>query len=115
MSTPVSSDFPGVCNFIQGQGARFAKTFTYSVGGTPVDVTGWTATFTIRSSTATLATATVGSGITLGGAAGTIAVAFTSTVMEDIPAGSYQYTLTLTPSAGQSFPLAAGTLTVTDV
>jgi hypothetical protein len=115
MSTPVSSDFPGLCNFAQGFGGRFSKTFTYSVGGVPVDVTGWTATFTIRSSSATLLTATVGSGITLGGAAGTVAVAFTSTQMATVAAGSYQWTLTLTPSAGQSFPFMAGTLTVSDV
>lgn len=115
MSTPVSSDFPGICNFIQGEGGRFSKTFTYSVGAVPVDVTGWTATFTIRSSTATLLTATVGAGITLGGAAGTIAVAFTSTQMAAVTAGSYSWTLTLVPSAGQGFPFMAGTLTVLDV
>lgn len=38
MTTPVSSDFPGICNFIQGANSRFSKTFTYSVGGTPVNV-----------------------------------------------------------------------------
>lgn len=32
MTTPVSSDFPGKCNFIQGEGGRFSKTFTYSAG-----------------------------------------------------------------------------------
>jgi hypothetical protein len=115
MSTPVSQDFPGLCNFSQGFGGRFSKTFTYSVGGSAVNVTGWTASFTIRSSAATLLTATVGSGITLGGVAGTVAVAFTSTQMADVAAGSYQWTLTLTPSAGQSFPFMAGGLTVTDV
>lgn len=115
MTTPVSSDFPGLCNFIQGADTRFSKTFTYSIGGVPVDVTGWTATFTIRSSTATLITATVGSGITLGGAAGTVTVAVTSTAMAAVEAGTYQWTLTLTPSAGQSFAFMAGTLTVRNV
>jgi hypothetical protein len=115
MSTPVSSDFPGLCNFTQGFGGRFSKTFTYSIGGTPVNVTGFTATFTIRSSSATLLTATVGSGITLGGSAGTVAVAFTRTQMLTVPAGSYSWTLTLIPSAEAGFPFMAGTLTVADV
>ena len=113
--TTVSSDFPGELNFIQGQGGRFSKTFTYRVGETAVNVSGWTATFTIRSSSATLATATVGSGITLGGSAGTIAVAFSSTTMAAIPAGAYVWTLTLVPSAGQGFPFMAGSLELTDV
>ena len=115
MSTPVSSDFPGLCNFTQGFGGRFSKTFTYSIGGTPVNVTGFTATFTIRSSSATLLTATVGSGITLGGSAGTVTVAFTRTQMLTVPAGTYNWTLTLLPTADGGFAFMAGTLTVTDV
>jgi hypothetical protein len=115
MSTVVSSDFPGLCNFVQGFSGRFSKQFTYSLSGSPVNVTGWTASFTIRDSSTTLLTATVGAGITLGGAAGTITVAFTSTQMAGVPAGSYDYTLRLVPSAGQEFPFMAGTLTVTDV
>jgi hypothetical protein len=115
MSTPVSSDFPGFCNFIQGASSRFSKTFTYSVGGVPVDVTGWTARATIRSSSATLLTATVGSGITMGGAAGTATVAFTRTQMATVPAGSYSFTLWLIPSVEGEFAFMAGTLTVTDV
>jgi len=115
MSTPVSRGYPGLCNFIRGFGGRFSEQFTYKIDTVPVDLTGYSATFEIRSSTATLLTASVGSGITLGGAAGTIAVAFTSTQMETVPTGSYGYTLTLIPSVGQDFPLMAGTITVTDV
>jgi hypothetical protein len=115
MSTPVSSDFPGLCDFIQGFGGRFSKTFTYRVGETPVNVSGWTASFTIRDASSTLLTAAVGTGITLGGSAGTVTVAFTRTQMLTVPAGSYAWTLTLIPSAEAGFPFMAGTLEVTDV
>ena len=115
MSTPVSSDFPGLCDFVQGFGARFSKTFTYRIGETPVNVTGFAATFTIRNPETTLLTATVGSGITLGGSAGTVTVAFTRTQMLTVPAGTYNWTLTLLPTADGGFPFMAGTLTVRDV
>lgn len=59
------------------QGTSFNITFTWSVDGTPVDLTGWDARAQVRSmvtSATALLDLTVGDGITLGDAAGTIAL-----------------------------------------
>lgn len=114
MTTPVAEDSLGFINFLRGQGARFRTQYTYAINGVPVDLTGWGAEFTIRSSAATLVTATVGSGVTLS-SSGVVTIAISATVMADIPAGSYSHTLMLIPSAAEAFPLMAGGLTVADV
>lgn len=57
------------------QGATFSVTLTWSVDGSPVDLTSFDAHAQVRSmvtSSAALVDLTVGDGITLGGAAGTI-------------------------------------------
>jgi hypothetical protein len=64
-------------------------------------------------STATLLSlSTGGSGIVLGGTAGTIAVAVTSTQSAAIPAGSFAYDLEITSSGGEVTRLLQGSFNV---
>lgn len=92
---------PGTYNITCWQGADYDKTFTVTQNGTALNWTGYQARMQVRDSsdaTATLLSLTNGSGITLGGTAGTIAVAITSTQSAAIPAGAYAYDLELVSS-----------------
>jgi len=92
---------PGTYNITVWQGADYDKTFTVTQNGTALNWTGYSARMQVRDSsdaTATLLSLTNGSGITLGGTAGTIAVAITSTQSAAIPAGAYAYDLELVSS-----------------
>jgi hypothetical protein len=89
---------PGIYDLVCPQGATFDKTFTWTIGGTAVDLTGYTAALQVRTyadSSATLVSLTNGSGITLGGTAGTIGVAISAAVTTGLDAGSYAYDLEL--------------------
>jgi hypothetical protein len=73
---------PGRLDLICYQGADFDFQITWTVSGSPVNLTGWTGRMQVRkipgAPSATLSL-TSGSGITLGGAAGTVLVAATAT------------------------------------
>lgn len=89
---------PGIYNITCPQGATWDKTFTVSIGGTALDLTGYTAAMQVReaaSASTALVSLTNGSGITLGGTAGTIGVVISSTASAAIAAGSYSYDLEL--------------------
>jgi len=89
---------PGTYNFNLYQGADWDRTFTITQSGTALNLTGYTASMQIREaadSTAYLLSLASGSGITLGGTAGTVAVAITSAQSSAIAAGSYAYDLEL--------------------
>lgn len=89
---------PGTYNLTVYQGADFDRTFTVSQGGSALNLTGYTSAMQVREaadSTAYLLSLTSGSGITLGGTAGTIAVAITSAQSSALSAGSYAYDLEL--------------------
>ena len=89
---------PGTYNLTVYQGANFDRTFTVTQGGSALNLTGYTSAMQIREaadSTADLLSLTSGSGITLGGTAGTIAVAITSAQSSALSAGSYAYDLEL--------------------
>jgi hypothetical protein len=89
---------PGTYNFTLYQGADFDRTFTVTQGGTALNLTGYSAAMQVREaadSTATLLSLTSGSGITLGGTAGSVAVVITSAQSSAIASGSYAYDLEL--------------------
>jgi hypothetical protein len=90
---------PGLYDITCPQGASFDQTFTYKVGGTAVNLTGYTAALQVREAydggTALISLSTGGSGITLGGTAGTILAEITATVTASVAAGSYAYDLEL--------------------
>lgn len=89
---------PGTYNITCPQGATWDKTFTVTIGGTALDLTGYTAAMQVRES-ADAATALIsltnGSGITLGGTAGTVGVVISSAITAGVPSGSYSYDLEL--------------------
>ena len=92
---------PGYLDLDCYQGASFDYTLTWNAGGSAVNLTGYTARMQVRETTASTAVAlslTAGTGITLGGTAGTIALALTATqtaAIDATPSGQYVYDLEL--------------------
>ena len=89
---------PGDYNIVCPQGATFDRVARMTVGGTAFDLTGYTARMQVREtydSTATLVSLTTGSGITLGGTAGTISWTISATASAAIPDGNFVYALEL--------------------
>ena len=106
---------PGLYDLVCPQGASFDKTFTWTIGGTAVNLTGYTAAMQVRvgfDTATTLVSLTNGSGITLGGTAGTIGVAISAAVTTVLDAGSYAYDLELY-SGSTVTRLLQGAFTVT--
>ena len=76
----------------------FDQTFTYKIDGTPVNLTGYSATMKVRPSSRSrqiLLTLTAGSGLTLGGAAGTVRVKITGAQNSALGAGVFYYDIEL--------------------
>lgn len=89
---------PGTYNITAFQGATFNYVATWSIGGTAVDLTNYSAAMQVRTSynaTSTLFSLTNGSGITLGGTAGTITVEIGANAMGAATSGEYVYDLEL--------------------
>ena len=107
---------PGSYNITVYAGADYDKTFTVTQNGSAINWTGYTARMQVRDSsdaTATLLSLTTGgSGITLGGTAGTIAVVITSTQSAAIASGAYAYDLELVSSGNQVTRLLQGSFIV---
>lgn len=85
----------GKYNIVCEQGATFTFSFTVKTDDTPWNLTGYTATMTIRpfiGSTTTTVSATNANGkITLGGALGTVVVTLTAAETAALEAGRYVY------------------------
>jgi hypothetical protein len=99
------------------QGTNYAATLTYAnSAGTPINITGYSARMQVRrsagSSNAVL-TLTNASGITLGGAAGTVAIAISAAALAVVDAGNYRYDLELVSGAGVVTKLISGDFIVT--
>jgi hypothetical protein len=86
-------------NLVCEEGATFTFNFTIKNGDTLWNLTGYSATMTIRpfigSSETTLLATNANSRIVLGGAAGTVAVTFNATTTAALTAGKYVYDLVL--------------------
>lgn len=109
---------PGRYDFTIFQGASFDTTLTWKVGtpATAVNLTGFTARLQVRTSVDSATTAleltTANGGITLGGAAGTIALAVSASATASLPAGYYVYDLELVAPGGGVTRLVEGRVTV---
>jgi hypothetical protein len=106
---------PGIYNITAYQGANWDRTFTITQSSVALNLTGYSSAMQVRTaadSTAYLVSLTNGTGITLGGTAGTIAVALTSAQSSAIPAGSYAYDLEITSGAGEVTRLLQGAFNV---
>jgi hypothetical protein len=89
---------PASYNITAYQGATFDLTLTWTIGGTAVNLSTYSARMKVKSaplSTESVISLTNGSGITLGGAAGTIALLVSASSMAGISAGTYVYDLEL--------------------
>ena len=92
---------PGLLNLSCYQGASFDYTLTWQTGGTPVNLSGYTARMQVRDSYdggSAIVNITSGTGITLGGTAGTILLELTATqtaAIDATPSGQYVYDLEL--------------------
>jgi hypothetical protein len=89
---------PGIYNITCPQGATWDRTFTVTIGGTALNLTGYTAAMQVRDSAGAataLVSLTNGAGITLGGTAGSVGVTIASTATAALSAGSYSYDLEL--------------------
>ena len=107
---------PGTYNITCPQGATFDRTFTISVSGSPMNLTGYSAAMQVREtfdSSSTVVSLTNGSGITLGGTAGTIAVVISSTASAAIADGYYSYDLEITSGGGVKDRILQGKFVVT--
>lgn len=90
--------------------------YTGAVGSTPVDLTGYTAICEGRRRPGATGNAwfslTGGAGITLGGAAGTIAVTWTDEITDTLAAGEGEWELVVISGAGARYRLLYGPLKV---
>lgn len=104
---------PGTLNLTMYQGASWDYTLTWTTNGTPVDLTNYTARMDVRVShhanTAVLELAS-GSGITLGGTAGTILLEASAVETAGVPSGQYVYDLELVSPGSAVTRLVEGTL-----
>jgi len=103
-------------NLTIDQGADWYINFTYQDStGTPINLTGFTAALQLRSNvsdaTAALSLAT-GSGITITGSTGLVAVHATATQTGNIVAGYYYYDLEITSPANVVTRLIEGRIQV---
>jgi hypothetical protein len=108
---------PGKLDLVAYQGASWDYTLTWLAGGTPVDLTNYDARMQVRESydsTAVILDLVAGTGITLGGTAGTIYLEASATVtagFDGTPNKQFIYDLEL-ESAGVVTRLVEGTFTI---
>ena len=101
---------PATYNITAYQGATYSLDMTWRIGGTAVNLTSYTAAMQVKenaSSTASVLSLTNGSGITLGGTAGTIGISVAASTMGSATPGNYVYDLELN-SGGQVTRLIQG-------
>lgn len=105
----------GTHNFEILQGETWTRTLTWKISGALVDLTGYTARMQVRrkvTSDSTLLSLTSGSGITLGGSAGTITLSVSATDTAAMTWREGKYDLELVASDGTVTRLLEGRITV---
>lgn len=107
---------PARYNFTIYKGATFNRVFTWKdADGVAINLTGYTAAFRAKPSLThaeTLISKNSGSGITLGGAAGTVELTIPAAETAAIADDELVYSLTVTSGGGAVEALAIGTITV---
>ena len=104
---------PGTLNLTMYQGASWDYTLTWTTNGTAVNLTNYTARMQVRETYKTntaILSFTSGTGITLGGTAGTILLEANPTTTAGVPSGQYVYDLELVSPAGAVTRLVEGTI-----
>lgn len=106
---------PGKLDLDLYQGATFSYVLTWEVGGSPVNLTSYTGRLQARTTpdaTTPVLSLTTGSGITLGGSAGTITLTRTAAQTAALTPGRYVYDLELESAGGVVTRLVEGELIV---
>lgn len=107
---------PGLVHFVCPQGTTFRRTLTYTLDNTPIDLSGYSARLQVREahySTEPLVSLISGSGITIGGSAGTIDILINSLATSGLPAGTHVYDLEIISPSNNVDRLVEGNFTVT--
>lgn len=108
---------PGTLNLTLPQGATWDVSLTWNDSdGLPVNLSGYTAAMQVRESytdAVTVVSLTAGSGITLGGTAGTIGITVGAATTAGVAAGNYVYDLELVSGGGVVTRLVQGSVVVT--
>lgn len=103
---------PATYDLLIYKGSTFQLSLVYEdAEGVPIDLSGYSGVFTMRSVEQYPGTDIVKSsapGLVLGGALGTINVLLTEAESEALLADTYRYSLKLTDGAGVTFPLLLG-------
>lgn len=109
---------PGKLDLEMWQGASWDYTITWTSGGTAIDLTNYSARMQVRDSydaSSVIFARTAGSGITLGGTAGTIfleANAVETAALPSRPDGAYIYDLELVSAGTVVTRLVEGAFTI---
>jgi|LakMenE18May11ns_1017448.scaffolds.fasta_scaffold9838492_2 hypothetical protein len=106
---------PATLNLNCWQGATFDYNLTWTLNGTAVNLTGYSARMQVREtydSTTPVISLTSGTGITLGGTAGSILLDISATTTAGVPSGQYVYDLELVTSGGYVTRLLEGNFNV---
>jgi len=106
---------PAIYNVTMYQGASFDLSLTWNVNSIPVNLTGYSSRMQVRTSydaSSTVLSLTSGSGITLGGTAGTITVAASAATTAGVPTGQYVYDLEMVSGGSAVTRLIQGTFLV---
>jgi len=106
---------PAIYNVTMYQGASFDLSLTWNVNSVPVNLTGYSSRMQVRSSfdaTTAVLSFTSGSGITLGGTAGTILIEATAATTAGVALGQYVYDLEMVSGGSAVTRLIQGTFLV---
>ena len=107
---------PGRVNFLCPQGSTFNRLLTYKINDVPVNLNGYTSRLQVRETHYAqdmIVALTSGSGITLGGSAGTIDILISDEVTKNFPAGTWVYDLEVESTGGITDRLIEGNFVVT--
>jgi len=107
---------PGLVNFVCPQGSTFRRTLTYTLDEVPVNLTGYSSRLQVREayySTDPVVSLVSGSGITMGGSAGTINILISASVTSQFPTGTHVYDLEIVSPSNIVDRLIEGTFNVT--
>lgn len=107
---------PGRVNFLCPQGSTFSRRLTYKINDTPVNLNGFSSRLQVREThydTDTIVSLTSGSGITLGGSAGTIDILIAASATALFDAGTWVYDLEIESTNGTIDRLVEGSFIVT--
>jgi hypothetical protein len=107
---------PGLVNFVCPQGSTFRRTLTYTLDNIPIDLSGYSSRLQVRQayySDDPIVSLVSGSGITIGGSAGTIDLFISASTTSAFPTGTHVYDLEIVSPSNIVDRLIEGTFNVT--